>query len=56
MHDKKRKSQRTGAYLPYVTARGLELDTVRRQIARFLVLEDEDRYGRFLLPVMEIGD
>ena len=36
MDNEERKSPRTGAYLSYVTARGLELDKVRRQIARFL--------------------
>ena len=36
MYSKKRKSPRIGAYLPYVTIRGLELDAVFRQKAKFL--------------------
>ena len=55
MKNEERKSPRTGAYLPYVTARGLELDKVIRQIARFLIFEDEYGDRRILLPIVKIG-
>ena len=43
-------------YLAYIRVGYQGFDNAIRDLVRFLIFEDEDRYGRFLLPIMEIGD
>ena len=43
-------------YLAYIRVEYQGFDNAIRDLVRFLVLENEDRNGRFLLPIVKIGD